>query len=151
MGWYPERYASGDIQTTTMTLHIANKAGGATLGAEIFFNVKYSTSEEEKNCHMANKVEETLATKIFFCGKSLMYNSCRMYKKYIVHMLVKNAKLYNTLQYCTSLCMERVEEVHCKCGGMELEAWGLQSPSSSPPRTHTSQIQCLPIVQDSNY
>ena len=49
-----------------MTLHIANKAGGATLGAEIFFNVKYSTSEEEKNCHMANKVEETLATKIFF-------------------------------------------------------------------------------------
>ena len=67
MSWYPERYASGDIQTTTMTLHIANKAGGATLGAEIFFNVKYSTSEEEKNCHMANKVEETLATKIFFC------------------------------------------------------------------------------------
>ena len=64
MGWYPQRYASGDIQTTTMTLHIANKAGGGTLGTKIFFNVRYSTSEGEKNCHIATKAEETLATKI---------------------------------------------------------------------------------------
>ena len=58
-----------------------------------------------------------------------------MYKKYkeevhsrgTMHMLVYNAKLYKILQYCVSLCKKRVEEVHCKCGGMELEAWGLQS------------------------
>ena len=50
---------SGDIQTTTMTLHIANKAGGGTLGTKIFFNVQYSTSEGEKYCHIATKAEET--------------------------------------------------------------------------------------------
>ena len=112
MGWYPQRYASGDIQTTTMTLHIANKAGGGTLGTKIFFNVRYSTSEGEKNCHIATKAEETLATKNLSCEKGLMYNSCRTYKQYIA------ARLYRILQYCTSLYKKR-GEVNCKCEDIE--------------------------------
>ena len=66
-----------------MTLHIANKAGGGTLGTKIFFNVRYLTSEGEKIFHIATKAEETLATKNLSCEKGLMYNSCRTYKQYI--------------------------------------------------------------------
>ena len=95
-----------------MTLHIANKAGGGTLGTKIFFNVQYSTSEGEKYCHIATKAEETLATKNLSCEKGLMYNSCRTYKKYIV------ARLHRILQYCSSLYKKR-GEVTCKCEDIE--------------------------------
>ena len=72
-----------------MTLHIANKAGGGTLGTEIFFNVKYSTSEDEKNWPTMHK--KYWPQKIFnFVEKARYTIHAEIHSGGTMHILVNN-------------------------------------------------------------
>ena len=80
-------YASGDIQTTTMTLHIANKEGGGTLGTEIFSNVNYSTSEEKTLPHRHQSRRNIGHKKSLLWKRLDVQFMHKVFKKYIVARL----------------------------------------------------------------